>query len=228
MRVWRFALMVLIGTFVVALGAGSASAQAKPPGAPPDVDPESGFRLPLPQRDELDPDAQRVYDRLRDPSGGSLAGLRGPGGILLYDSKLSSLNNALNQYLRNGAGLSGHVREVAILVTAREFDSQFEWAAHEPEAIKEGVPQAAIDAIKHRTGLAKLDPEDAAIVALGREMFGAKHVSSKTFARALQQFGKRGLIDVIALMGNYAGTAALLTAFDTQLNPGQKPLLPLP
>ena len=30
------------------------------------------------------------------------------------------------------------------------------------------------------------------------------------------------------LMGNYAGTAALLTAVDMQLQPGQKPLLPIP
>ena len=35
------------------------------------------------------------------------------------------------------------MREVAILTTAREMDSQFEWVAHEPEAIKEGVPQTS-------------------------------------------------------------------------------------
>ena len=30
------------------------------------------------------------------------------------------------------------------------------------------------------------------------------------------------------LMGNYAATAALFTAFDTQLHDGKKPLLPIP
>jgi hypothetical protein len=30
------------------------------------------------------------------------------------------------------------------------------------------------------------------------------------------------------LMGNYAGTAALLAAVDMQLPPGQEPLLPIP
>jgi hypothetical protein len=33
------------------------------------------------------------------------------------------------------------------------------------------------------------------------------------------------LVDLVALMGNYASTAALLTAFDMQLNPGQSPPL---
>jgi 4-carboxymuconolactone decarboxylase len=53
-------------------------------------------------------------------------------------------------------------------------------------------------------------------------------VASATFARSLRQFGRRALVDLVALMGNYAGTAALLTAFDMQLDPGQPPLLPPP
>jgi hypothetical protein len=43
-------------------------------------------------------------------------------------------------------------------------------------------------------------------------------VTPATFARSLRQFGRRALVDLVALMGNYAGTAALLTAFDMQLD----------
>jgi 4-carboxymuconolactone decarboxylase len=210
---------------MVLAGVAPALAQSA---SPADVDPQSGFRLPLPKRAELDDIGQRMYDRLNDPSGGTIAGLRGPGGITLYDSKLAEYNNTLNQYLRREAGLGGHVREVAILTTAREFDSQFEWAAHEREALKEGVPQATIDAIKARKSLDGVAEADAIIITLGHEMFTAKKVGSVTFARALKQFGPRGVLDLVALMGNYAGTASLLTAFDMQLPPGQKPLLPMP
>jgi len=62
---------------------------------------------------------------------------------------------------------------------------------------------------------------------LGREIFGARKVASATFARPLRQFGRRALVDLVALMGYYAGTTALLTAFDMQLDLGQPPLLPL-
>lgn len=220
-RRWLVALALMLGSF-------SAMAQSNAPASPVDVDPQSGFRLPLPKREALDETGQRMYDRLNDPSGGTIAGLRGPGGISLYDSKLAELNTALNQYLRREAGLGGHVREVAILTTAREFSSQFEWAAHEREALKEGVSQATIDAIKTRQSLDGVAEADATIIALGREMFAAKKVAPTTFARALKQFGPRGLLDVIALMGNYAGTASLLAAFDMQLPPGQEPLLPMP
>ena len=52
-------------------------------------------------------------------------------------------------------------------------------------------------------------------------------MSPATYARALEQFGRSSLVDLVALMGNYAATAALLTAFDMQLDPGQEPGLPM-
>ena len=118
------------------------------------------------------------------------------------------------------------MRELAILITAREFDSQFEWAAHEPEALREGISRDIIEVVMHRLDTSGLDQADAIVIELGREIFGARKVTSKTFARALRHFGQRALVDLVALMGNYAGTAALLTAFDMQLDAEQPPRWP--
>lgn len=191
-----------------------------------DIDPGSGCRLPLPEREELDEFGQLTYDSLADPKGRTLRGLKGPGGILLHSPALARHTRPLNHYLRHEAGLGGRVRELAILTTARELDSQFEWAAHESAALDEGISPAIIDIIKHRKSTESLDEADAIVIELGREIFGSKKVASATFARALRQFGRRSLVDLVALMGNYAGTAALLTAFDMQLDPGQPPPLP--
>ena len=46
-------------------------------------------------------------------------------------------------------------------------------------------------------------------------------VASETFGRALQQFGRRALVNLIALIGNYAETAALLTVFAMQSAPDE-------
>src|SRR6266446_6771841 len=169
---------------------------------PDDIDPRSQCRLPLPRRDELDAEGQRVYDSLADPKGGSIRGLRGPGGIHLHSPALARHTRPLNHYLRHEAGLGGRVRELAILTTARELDSQFEWAAHEAEALSEGIPQEIIEVIKHRKDTSGLDEADAIVIELGREIFGARKVASATFARSLRQFGRRALIDLVALMGN--------------------------
>lgn len=193
---------------------------------PDDIDPQSGCRLPLPDRDALSPEGRRIYDSLADPNGGTLRGLRGPGGITLHSEELARRSRPVNRYLRNESALGPRLRELAILATARELDSQFEWAAHEAEALRAGVPASVIETIRHRRPLDTLDPDDTVVIGLAREIFMARKVRSETFARALALFGRKRLVELVALMGNYAATAALLTAFDMQLDPGQEPPLP--
>jgi 4-carboxymuconolactone decarboxylase len=221
--------------FVAAAGVFGPLAALTQVGSPPtvgqimpsDIDPQSGFRLPLPKREDLDDAGKAHYDRVAAP-GATIAGLQGPSGIGLYSPKASEYARALNRYLRFEAGLAPRVREIAILTTAREMDSQFEWAAHEPEARKEGVEDRVIDIIKHRIPTAGLEETDATVIELGRQIFRDRKVTSDTFAKAKALFGANKLVELVMLMGNYAGTAALLTAVDMQLHPGQKPLLPMP
>jgi 4-carboxymuconolactone decarboxylase len=75
---------------------------------------------------------------------------------------------------------------------------------------------------------AGLEEADATVIELGRQVFRDHKVTSETFAKAKALFGANKLVELVMLMGNYAGTAALLTAVDMQLHPGQKPLLPIP
>jgi 4-carboxymuconolactone decarboxylase len=194
---------------------------------PSDIFPDSGCRLPTVERDGLDAVGKEIYDAHVEPGGGSIAGLWGPGGIKLHSPRVSEYTRDLTSYLRLDSTFTGAVRETAILVTARECESQFEWTAHEPLALEVGVSQAAVDALKYRKDLAGLSENEAAIIQLGREMFADRRVTPETFARALALFGRGTLVDLVALMANYAGTAALLCAFDMQVRPGTMPLLPM-
>ena len=137
---------------------------------PSDIDPQSGFRLPLPKREDLDEAGRRPTTAPPAP-GATLAGPAGPGRHPSLQPEDGEHLSALNRYLRFEAGFSPRVREVAILTTAREMDSQFEWVAHEPEALKEGVAPELIDAIKHRKSTAGLDETDAVVIELGREIW---------------------------------------------------------
>jgi 4-carboxymuconolactone decarboxylase len=194
---------------------------------PSDIDPRSGFRLALPNREDLDEAGKKAYDRGVTP-GATIAGLQGPAGIQLFSPKAAAHLTALNRYLRFEAGFTPRIREIAILATAREMDSQFEWVAHEPEAIKEGVPQNVIDVIKHRRSTEGLEEADATVIELGRQLWRDHKVKSETFAKLKTLFGPNKLVELVMLMGNYAGTAALLAAVDMQLHAGKKPLLPIP
>ena len=191
---------------------------------PSDIDPQSGCRLPLLKREELDDAGKRAYDRASTP-GKTIVGLRGPSGIHLYSPKTVEAHTVMNQHLRFQC-FDAKTREVAILTVAREMDSRFEWAAHEPEALKEGVSHQVIEVIKYRKSTQDLDETYAAIIEFGRQIFRDHKVTSDAFARVKALFAPNKLVELVLLMGTYASTAALLCAFDMQVPEG-KPLLPV-
>jgi 4-carboxymuconolactone decarboxylase len=216
-----FLLVCLAGT---SFGQNAPSSKAT---YPKDIDPQSGYRLPLPKREELDDYGKKVYDELQDPGRRSLVGLRGPAGIRLHSPRVAKVMNDANIYLRQQTGFGDRLTEIAILVTAREMDNQFEWSAHDKGARMAGVEPAIIDVIKYRKPVTGLGEKESVIIRYGRELFQQKKVSSPTFAEALRLFGKRGLVDLTSLMALYTATANLLNAFDMQLPEGESPQLPV-
>jgi 4-carboxymuconolactone decarboxylase len=208
---------------------GASRAAAAPVAAaalPPDVDPESLNRLPRVRREDLDDFGKKLYDTVTADS--RLLGLDGPIGIRMHSPRVSDYMNAGNRYLRFESGIEPRLMELAILVVAREMDSQFEWVAHEAPAIKAGLEQQIIDVVKHRRPLTGIGEKEAAVIQLGREAFGRRKVEPETFATALRHFGRQGIVNLVSLMGHYSATAMLLTTFDQQLRPGQQALLPIP
>src|ERR1051326_613224 len=118
--------------------------------------------------------------------------------------------------------------ELAILTSAREHDQPYEWSLHEMEAVAVGLDPAVIDIVRNRKPLTGLGEKEWAIIQTGREIFRTHKLSTETYARALKILGEHDLVDIVDLMGNYAGTAARLTAFNQQMPPGWKQFLPLP
>jgi 4-carboxymuconolactone decarboxylase len=195
---------------------------------PKDIHPESRSRLPLPKREALDEQGKRVYDSVLDPKRPTLAGFQGPAGIWLHSPRVGEPFREMNRILRNEVPLEPRLRELAILVTAREFDSQFEWTAHEPVALKEGLAPKTLDIVKFRRPVSGVPEKESAIIGFGRELFRDRKVRSETYAEMVRVFGQSSVVNIAALMANYALTAVMLTAFDQQLHEGRKPLLPLP
>ena len=192
------------------------------PSLPSDIDPVSRCRLPLVNRDDLDDAGKRTYDATA-ANDRSIARLRGPAGIRLHSPRSREL-----EYLRYETELGRRLTELVILVTAREMDQQFEWTLHEREALAEGLEPEIIDLIRLRRPVEGLGDKEAVIVRVGRELFQTHRLSPEVYAQALALFGTKTLVDLVCLMGNYAGTALLLTAVDQQLPEGMEPGLPIP
>ena len=205
-----------------ATSAVGSSSQTSMGSFPKDVYAETGNRLPAIKKDALDDAGKKLFD-VRGP-----VDFFGPGAIRLYSPTVAEHMEGVNDYLRHKSGLDPQLVELAILVTARESDSEYVWTAHEPQGVKLGLKPETIDIVRYRRSTDGLAEKDAVIIQLGREAVGKHHVSSDVAARALNLFGKQGLVNIVSLMGDYASTAILLNAFDQHVRPADKPLLPIP
>src|SRR5947207_7583341 len=166
---------------------------------PKDIHPESRSRLPLPKREALDEQGKRVYDSVLDPKRPTIAGFQGPAGIWLHSPRVGEPFREMNRILRNEVPLDPRLRELAILVTAREFDSQFEWTAHEPVALREGLDPKVLDMVKFRRPVLAAPEKEAAIIAFGRELFREKKVRAETYAEMVRVFDQTAVVNITAL-----------------------------
>jgi len=184
---------------------------------PDDVYPESRGRIPLIRREDLDDEGKRAYDSRIAPDTKSRGKLQGPGGLTLNGTRDLSETR-----------VDARTQEIARLVVSREMNQRFEWTLHEPVALEAGLEPEIIDVIRYRKSLDGVPERDASIIQLGRELFQDRKVSSETFARVIKHLGKRDLVDLCRLMGNYTRTAILLHTFDVHLPYYTEPLLPVP
>jgi hypothetical protein len=109
---------------------------------------------------------------------------------------------------------------------ARERNSAFEWAVHEPEALQVGVPAEVIKSIKFREPTTAMQAPFGTVVQLIREAFTERSVTAATYEAAVSLLEVPLLADLVTLAGTYASTAALLAVFDMQLDVGETHLLP--
>jgi 4-carboxymuconolactone decarboxylase len=181
-------------------------------------------RVPEPTRDQLDPDAQAVYDQIAASRGA----LRGPYGVLLHHPPLCERVGALGEQLRFRSGLPGPDRELAILTVGREIEAAYEWVAHEVIARREGTRPEAIAVVLEGRSTAGLSRREAVIVDTVRALYRTRRLTQGEFDRAEAELGRRGLVELVTLAGYYGMIGAVLNAFDVDLPPGATPPFPRP
>lgn len=152
----------------------------------------------------------------------------GPLLIMLNAPEMLARGEHLRAYLRSDeSSLPANVRELAMLVTAREMDCQFIWNAHSAFGRQAGLSDSLVDDLRDKRPLTGLSAEESAVVEYGREFFRTRRVSQASFDAALSLFGVRGLTELTTLMGYYSMLAFNLNAFEVGL-PAETAELPLP
>jgi alkylhydroperoxidase family enzyme len=204
------------------LASAVAAQQAAAP-LPADIDPVTLTRLPQLTRADLDDEGKAIYDKI---VGTGPVPTTGPVSVSLYSPKIAQPWSDLNGFLRYNGDLSERHTEVAILVAAWEIEQQYEYSAHEPAALRYGAPQAVIDTIKYDRAPVGLSPEETLIIRLGRQLMREHKVDSDLYAEAVKLFGRKGVVEMVTVMGDYVMVGMVLTTIDQHLPPDRPALLP--
>src|SRR4051812_26758515 len=199
----------------------TAFAQTAATKLPADINPDSRARLPYIQRKNLDEAGQKIFDVL--PGASKEGVLSGPLAFAAYNPAVAKALFDLHNAAVAGS-LNPHVRELAIMVACRETSYNLEWNGHEATALKNGVDPKVLDIVRKRGSLNGVDEKDAVVIRFGRQIFTDKKVDSATYAKVVELYGKRGAMDLVAVMITYADSGFYAIAVNEQPAAG-KPAL---
>ena len=177
---------------------------------------------PLPQaewNEELRRYAQPIID-------GPRGALISPFVPLLRSPELMDHTQRLGEYLRYRSAIGVRLTELAILLTARQWTQQVEWAIHAPIALREGVAQATIDAVAAGQRLTSMPEDEAVVYDFCVELHQQRQVSDATWAKAQQLFGDKGVMDLIGINGYYSLLSMVMNAARTTVPASTQAPLP--
>ena len=184
---------------------------------PPDINPVTLSRLPPVTPEDLDEGGRRLLAARTNYTPGP-----GPTHITVYSPRELDLGIPSGEKSPVGP----RYFQLAVLIAAREIDQQYEWSAHEPAGLRQGLEQSVIDVVKYDRDVAGLSDKDATVISFGRALFRQHQVSSELWQKMVNHFGRQRTVQMMAIMADYFRVGFMMNAVDQHLPPTRKPLLP--
>lgn len=184
---------------------------------PRDIHPVTLSRLSPVTAGDLDEEGQRLLAARTNFTSGP-----GPSHVTIYSPRERDLGIPTGE--RSPVG--PRYFQLAVLITAREIDQQYEWSAHEPAGRRQGLEQVVIDVVKYNRNVAALSDKDATLITFGRALFREHRVSSELWEKMVRYFGRQRTVQIMMIMGEYFRVGFMLNAIDQHLPPGREALLP--
>ena len=143
--------------------------------------------------------------------------LSGPFQVMMYSPEVMSRARAMGDYLRYHSAIGNTLSELVILITARAWSQGYEWAAHQPIALKAGISKDIVDAIAEGRRPTAMNADEEIVYDFTMELQNNRSVSDATFAKAEKRFGRKGVVDMAGISGYY-------TFLAMQLNVARQPV----
>lgn len=173
-------------------------------------------------RDDMNEAQRRVAD---EAASGKRGRMPAPLRAWIHSPEFGARAQRLGEFLRYDTTLGPQLSELAILVTARCWTSQYEWLVHKREALKAGLDPVIVDAIARRRRPVFSISAQQAVYDYASALHDSRVVPDATHAAAVREIGEAGVVELVGLLGYYTLVSMTLNAFEIGLPPGEMPEL---
>jgi len=174
-------------------------------------------RIPLFDPQHMTAAQAEVYNAvIRGPRGRLVGPLR----AAMHNPVLADRWQRLGEVLRYDCVLPKRLTELAILVTARRWNSQLEWHIHAGDAADAGLDSTIVQAIAAGSAPTFTDHDEADIYAFARQLQGHGDVEQALYERVHQRWGTVGIIELSSVIGYYTLVAMTLNVHQIPLPEG--------
>ena len=160
----------------------------------------TGERMPELSLDKMTPTQRSVAEAIMS---GPRGGMRGPFNTWLRSPELADRLQKVGEYVRYNTSLDKRLNEMAICMTAQHWGSQYEWYAHAPLALKAGLDPAVLKALGEGRKPDNMKEDEAIVWEFVTQLRRDHHVDDAIYAKAMEKFGEKGIVDLIAVNGYY-------------------------
>lgn len=186
------------------------------------VNAEASERLPLLDPAKLGKDQLQVYEtivggpRAEQPSFGMAdrqGRLLGPYNAMLHSPSVGMSLQDLGSAVRFRTAFSPREREIAILMVAAHWRSDYIWYAHQRAGRDAGLSESEMEAL--RTGEDPVFTEDRehAIYRAMATLIQTSDLGDEIYAESVSELGHAMLVELITLVGYYTTLALHLRVF---------------
>ena len=181
-----------------------------------------GRRFPILTDAAMTARQRQVYEGIVS---GPRKGAAGPFNALLRSPDAADRVQRVGEYVRFQTSIPQPLNEMAILITGRFWNAQFEFWAHSRLARTAGLSDAIIQAIAEGRRPGPMSDDERVVYDFCSELFHHYGVADGTFQAVVDRFGERGVIDLIAACGYYSVVSMVLNVDRHPLPAGEEPPL---
>ncbi len=173
----------------------------------------------------LSSDQRAVYDAINRPPRGKL-GFNGPYAAYIRAPLIGGPAQELGAAVRFNTQCPEKFQKIASCVVGQYHKAKFEFAAQTPFALKAGLSEAVIDALRKGERPDFDNPDEHLIYDFCRQLVVTRRVDDDVYIGAREILGETQLVELVATIAYYTTVCITLNAFDVPLAPGMEDPFP--